>query len=212
MVAVKAVSAESGTSKPSQGVWRNTALQSSFDTFYSERYLTTQSVKTLHNLLAGVPYEHIIVLVNTAEYGGGGIFNYYNLATARHAAFLPVTVHEFGHSFAGLGDEYAYEQEQLDVYPLDVEPWEPNLTTLVDFQTKWKHLLAPKTPIPTPAAKQQYRLGVFEGAGYRLKGVYCGARDCRMRSNGIDHFCEVCRDAITRLIDFYTALPQSQKP
>ena len=59
---------------------------------------------------------------------------------------MPVVVHEFGHSFAGLADEYAYEQEQLNMYPLDIEPWEPNITTLVQFDKKWKNLLDPKTP------------------------------------------------------------------
>ena len=75
---------------------------------------------------------------NTSEYGGGGILNFYNLSSCNHKSFLPVVVHEFGHSFAGLADEYAYEQEQLNMYPLDIEPWEPNITTLVQFDKKWK--------------------------------------------------------------------------
>lgn len=80
IVAVESASVDSGTSEPSKGVWRNTVLGSHFDTFYSNRYLTTLNLKSLHDVLAGVPYEHIIVLVNTSEYGGGGILNSYNLS------------------------------------------------------------------------------------------------------------------------------------
>ena len=78
IIAVKSPSKESGTSIPSKGIWKETALQSSFDTFYSDRYLTTLHVKKIHQWLAGLPYEHIIILVNTSEYGGGGILNFYN--------------------------------------------------------------------------------------------------------------------------------------
>ena len=104
IIAVKSPSADSGTSIPRLGIWRHTILQSHFDTFYSDRYLTTLNLKDLHNCLAGTPYEHIIVLVNSEQYGGGGILNSYNLSTTHHRLFKPVVVHEFGHSFAGLGD------------------------------------------------------------------------------------------------------------
>ena len=99
VIAVKSPSAESGTSNPGKGIWKNTALHSNFNTFYSDRYLTTLHLKTLHNWLAGTPYEHIIVLVNTENYGGGGILNSYNLSMVRHSAFKPVVVHEFGHFY-----------------------------------------------------------------------------------------------------------------
>ena len=108
IIALKSASQESGTSEPSKGIWKNTALGSHFDTFYSDRYLTTLHLKRLHDLLAGTPYEHIIILVNTNHYGGGGIYNSYNLCYTGGKLFLPVVVHEFGHSFGGLGDEYAY--------------------------------------------------------------------------------------------------------
>ena len=101
-------SADSGTSEPSKGIWKDTALGSHFDTFYSDRYLTTLHLKRLHDVLAGIPYEHIIILVNTEHYGGGGIYNSYNLSYTRGRHFKPVVVHEFGHSFGGLGDEYDY--------------------------------------------------------------------------------------------------------
>ena len=204
IIAVKAPSKESGTSEPSKGIWKNTALHSHFDTFYSDRYLTTLNVKDLHELLAGTPYEHIIVLVNTDKYGGGGIFNSYNLSMTHHRSFLPVVVHEFGHSFAGLADEYAYENEQIPMYPHDVEPWESNITTLNDFHDKWESMIKKGTPIPTPSTKNINKIGVYEGAGYSLKGVYRGAMDCRMRSNEVSEFCPVCQQAIAKLIDFYT--------
>lgn len=208
IVAVKSTSEESGTSIPSKGIWKNTVLGSHFDTFYSNRYLTTLNIKTLHDLLAGVPYEHIVILVNTDEYGGGGILNSYVLSMTHHRLFKPVVVHEFGHSFGGLGDEYAYEEEPLPMYPSDVEPWEPNITTLKDFHGKWENLMDEGTPIPTPLSSDAEtilnKVGVFEGAGYSLKGVYRGSQDCRMRTNENPEFCPVCRQALNRLIDFYT--------
>ncbi len=192
IVAVESPSAESGTSTPHDGVWKNTALHSHFDTFYSDRYLTTLHLKDLHDWLAGTPYEHIIVLVNTSEYGGGGILNSYNLAAMHHAQSLPVVVHEFGHSFGGLADEYAYDFEQIPMYPHDVEPWEPNITTRKDFKSKWEDMMG------------KQGVGLYEGAGYCLKGVYRPCRNCRMRTNENPDFCPVCRRALTRLIDFYT--------
>ena len=193
VIAVKSPSAESGTSNPGKGIWKNTALHSNFNTFYSDRYLTTLHLKTLHNWLAGTPYEHIIVLVNTENYGGGGILNSYNLSMVRHSAFKPVVVHEFGHSFAGLADEYAYDAESVDLYPLDVEPWEKNITTRVDFRDKWENLLG-----------KDKAAGFYEGAGYKLKGVYRAYEDCRMRTNETPEFCPACRQALQALIDFYT--------
>ena len=193
VVAVKATSVDSGTSEPKNGIWKDTALGSHFDTFYSDRYLTTLHLKKLHDWLAGTPYEHIIVLVNTEKYGGGGILNSYNLSMAHHNQFKPVVVHEFGHSFGGLGDEYAYEWEDIPMYPHDIEPWEPNLTTLVDFDTKWKHLIGKVDGI-----------GLYEGAGYSMRGVYRGAEDCRMRTNNNPEFCTICQQALRSLIEFYT--------
>lgn len=205
-VAVGSVSIDSGISIPHQGVWRNTVFNSTFDTFYSERYLTTQSIKSVHNELAGIPYEHIIILANTQQYGGGGIYNSYTLTTAHHEDFAPVVVHEFGHSFGGLADEYFYEEDIMtNIYPLDIEPWEPNITTLVHFEKKWKKLLQPNTPIPTPTERnKQYPIGVYEGGGYSSKGVYRPALNCRMRTNSHPEFCGACQQALENLIKFYT--------
>lgn len=208
VIAVQSPSQDSGTSEPSKGIWKNTALHSHFDTFYSDRYLTTLNLKDLHDWLAGTPYEHIIVLVNTEKYGGGGILNSYNLSMTHNKWFKPVVVHEFGHSFAGLADEYAYEEEQIPMYPHDIEPWEQNITTLVNFNSKWEDMVKKGTKIPTPLSKDEKtaktKVGVFEGAGYSLKGVYRGVQDCRMRINDTPEFCPVCKRAITHVIDFYT--------
>lgn len=204
IIAVEPASEESGTSVPRKGIWKRTALGSHFDTFYTERYLTTLHLKRLHDVLAGLPYEHIIVLVNTEVYGGGGILNSYNLSAAHHAKTLPVVVHEFGHSFAGLADEYAYDNEPIPRYPADIEPWEPNITTLKDFHGKWEQMISKKTPVPTPADKKYAdAVGVYEGAGYSLNGVYRPMQDCRMRTNENPTFCPVCQKAINNLIDFY---------
>ena len=206
-VAVASESTDSGVSVPRLGDWKNTAFDSHFSTFYSPRYLTTEHVRNIHNALAGIPYEHIIILANTHEYGGGGIYNHYTLTTAHNNNFEPVVVHEFGHSFGGLGDEYFYENDPLatSTYPTDIEPWEPNLTTLNNFDSKWKHLLKKGTPIPTPIEqKDKYPLGVFEGGGYVFHGVFRPADDCRMRTNTCKDFCPACAHAIENIINFYT--------
>lgn len=193
IVAVKAPSIDSGTSEPGNGIWKQTALSSHFDTFYSDRYLTTLNLKDLHDLLAGTPYEHIIVLVNTEKYGGGGILNSYNLSMTHHPKYRPVVVHEFGHSFAGLADEYAYETEDIPMYPHDIEPWEKNITTKVDFHGKWEDMIS-----------KDSKAGLYEGAGYSLKGVYRAYPDCRMRTNENPEFCDVCKRILQNVIDFYT--------
>lgn len=193
IVAVKSPSIDSGTSEPGNGIWKQTALSSHFDTFYSDRYLTTLNLKDLHDLLAGTPYEHIIVLVNTEKYGGGGILNSYNLSMTHHPKYRPVVVHEFGHSFAGLADEYAYETEDIPMYPHDIEPWEKNITTKVDFHGKWEDMIV-----------KDSKAGLYEGAGYSLKGVYRAYPDCRMRTNENPEFCDVCKRILQNVIDFYT--------
>lgn len=192
IIAVKSPSKESGASEPGKGIWRNTALNSHWDTNYSERYLTTSHLKDMHNWLAGTPYEHILVLVNSERYGGGGVLNSYVLSSTHNKWSKPVVVHEFGHSFAALADEYAYEGDAVDMYPLDVEPWERNITTKVDFTGKWENLIG-----------KDKRAGLYEGAGYKLKGVYRGYPDCRMRTNEIPEFCPACQQATRKLIEFY---------
>lgn len=203
-IAIDAPSTHSGVSIPKNNDWKTTALGSHFDTFYSERYLTTSYISRLYDLLDGIPCESIIILANTKEYGGGGIYNNYMLSAARGPGYKSVIVHEFGHSFAGLADEYFYDDQYETCYPAGIEPWEQNLTTLTDFNSKWKDMLPEGTPIPTPAdGKNIYnKVGVYEGGGYQSKGVYRPAQDCRMKTNGAPDFCPVCTRAIERVIDF----------
>lgn len=190
IIAVELASKDGTVSVPLQGLWTETALSSHFSTFYSDRYLTTLRLRQLHDKLAGVPYEHIIILANTDVYGGGGIFNSYTLTTAHHAQFAPVVVHEFGHSFGGLADEYFYDDQYEQYYNSEAEPWEPNITTQVDFAGKWKDKV--------PGA------GLYEGGGYMSKGVWRGFFDCRMKTNSYPEFCKVCQRSLEQIIRFYT--------
>ena len=205
-VAVMTPSQQRGVSVPHDNVWRNTALGSNFDTFYSNRYLTTLHLKKLHDALSGLPYEHIIILANTDNYGGGGIYNSYLMSAAHNNMSIPVIVHEFGHSFAGLADEYNYDDGYESMYPSDTEPWEPNITTLVDFKSKWADMLDSATAIPTkPSGTNLYtQVGVYEGGGYRSKGVYRPVQECRMKINEAPVFCPVCERAIRKMIDYST--------
>ena len=203
-VAVALPSEDSGVSVPGEGLWKKTALGAHFNTFYMDRYLTTLRLRQMHDRLCGVPYEHIVILANTDTYGGGGIFNSYTLTTAGHPSFKPVVVHEFGHSFAGLADEYYYDDQFVEYYYPDCEPWEQNISTLYDFESKWSDMLPEGTVIPTAPVEGNSVVGVYEGAGYQSKGVYRPFPDCRMKTNAAESFCPVCQRAIARIIEFYT--------
>jgi len=204
--AVQSVSADEGPDIPGDGIWKNTILNTNFYTFNSERYLMTYDFRTVCDVAANVPYDQIFILVNSEKYGGGGVYNNYCVCSSRGRSSEVVMVHEFGHGFAGLGDEYysssvAYEE----FFDLSVEPWEPNLTTLVDFDAKWADLVDSETPVPTPPEeKYKTTTGVFEGGGYMAKGVYRPALDCRMKSNEADGFCEACKRAVIQMIQYYT--------
>lgn len=199
--AVKSASRDSGTDIPGQGVWKNTVMNSSFYTFGVERYMTTMDYKSVCDVAACAPYDQIYILVNTEKYGGGGIYNHYSISAADNLQSRAVVIHEFGHAFGGLADEYftsavAYS----DYFPLDVEPWAPNLTTLVDFPSKWKHMIAEGVPVPTPAEEANKEvIGVYEGGGYVAKGVYRPMIDCRMHTNDAA-FCPVCSVALEKML------------
>lgn len=204
--AVLAPSEESGVDIPANMTWKNTVLNASFYTLNSERYLMTYDNKSVRSLAANAPYDQIYILVNTKKYGGGAIYNHYNLSVTKNGFSAKIIVHEFGHGFAGLGDEY-YNSETgyNEFYNLEAEPWEPNLTTLVDFDSKWKYMLKKKTPIPTPNEEKYYKkVGVFEGGGYVSKGVYRPMIDCLMKTFDGTTFCPVCAGSIQKMIDFYS--------
>ncbi|MDR2389928.1 MAG: IgA Peptidase M64 [Tannerellaceae bacterium] len=202
--AVGLVSEESGTDVSGEGVFRQTALNSGYYTFGLDRYLTTPDMKAVRDAVWNVPTDAIFILVNAETYGGGGMYNFYAIGTADNARTPSVFVHELGHSFAGLADEYFTSEVAYDetFYNLSLEPWEPNITTLTDFEAKWKNLLPKDTPIPTPdTAEYADSLGVFEGGGYLSKGIYRPKVHCAMRDYA--PFCPVCSRAIDQMIDFF---------
>ena len=184
--AVWAPSQESGVTLPGEHVWRNTAAKAQFYTFGSERYQKIEDFQGLRDISAHVPYDYIYVLSNTQNYGGGGIYNFYGISAAHHPTSTgKIYVHEFGHVLLGLGDEYVGNVSYNDMYPPGVEPWEANLTTLVNFDGKYKNAT-----------------GVFEGGGYVNKGVYRPSFTCLMKEFSTDAFCPVCTQAILKHIDF----------
>ena len=146
---------ESGVSIPSDNVWRNSPLGASYDAFGSERYVLTFENKRLRDIAAAAPYEFIEIVVNGRKYGGGGIFNLYATVSADNSSTPYVFVHEFGHHFAGLADEYYTSDVAYNKDEAHPEPWEPNAT--VDPRAaKWKDLIEPGTPLPTPWAKEEF--------------------------------------------------------
>ena len=204
--AVESVSNNSGTDIPHHDIWKQTVANSNFYTFKTDRYLTASDHTLLCQLSSNTPCDAIYVIVNTEKYGGGGIYNFYGLSMSDHPTTPMVFVHEFGHSFAGLADEYFYDTAEsfTDMYNIAIEPWEPNITSLVEFEKKWKDMLVEGTPIPTPVVKgKEQELGVYEGGGYMTKGIYRPVDNCRMRTNNAPCFCPVCQRAIERMIDYY---------
>ena len=196
VTAVDVISPEQGTDIPDQGIWKHTALNSHFYTFYIDRYLTVTDYKAIADNVAGVPFDVIFIVVNEEKYGGG-IYNSYALGTAGNELSYQVFVHEFGHSFASLGDEYfTSEAAYENFYISDIEPWEPNITTMADFGSKWKDMM-------DSGKWDEAQVGIHEGGGYMAKGVYRSREDCRMRTNTAPDFCPVCQRAINRMIDYY---------
>ncbi len=204
--AIKTPSVESGTDIPGEHIYRNTLFNTTFFTFDISRYLTTSDLKAVSDMASVVPYDQIMILVNSSRYGGGGFYNFINVCTSDHLLSPNVFVHEFGHGFVGLADEYYTSEVAFqDYYNLKVEPWEPNLTTLVNFKSKWDDLVNKSTAIPTPREKDQENVvGAFEGGGYSAKGIYSPMQDCRMKSNKTLLFCPVCTRAIQEVISSQT--------
>ena len=247
--AIDRASEDSGVDRPSDDVHRRTALNVTYDIFGSERYALAPDNATLREAAAPAPYEFVEILINGEKYGGGGIYNLYATCATRSGSTPYVFVHEFGHHFAALADEYYTSEVAYDTTTAIVEPWEPNLTALlVPASLKWKDLVAPGTPLPTPWDKEEYeafsakiqarrkairarhapesemdalfkeelewgrpflarqkfagKVGAFEGAGYRAKGLYRPATDCIMFTRNPERFCPVCARAIERVIDW----------
>jgi len=203
--AVLAPSEESGVDNPGLNKWKNNLFGMTYYTQDVERYLMSTDIKTIRDYAALTPYDNIMIISNSDQYGGGAIYNHYTSFPNRNKNGDYLIVHEFGHNFCALGDEYYTSEVGVEEYfKLDVEPYEANLTTLVDFDKKWKSLIDAGTPIPTPVTTEYKNiLGVFEGGGYVPKGVYRPKQDCTMKSISYDNFCPVCTKAIVDMINYY---------
>ncbi len=161
---VEVISEDSGIDKPDMNIWKNTTLGTTYNFFGSARYILTEDNKSLRDVISSVPYDFINILINDNRYGGGGIYNLYTTtytitdSPGKEWQIEYVYVHEFGHSFGGLGDEYYSSQvSYTDFYTKGVEPWEPNITAQTKKENiKWKHLIDSDTPIPTPWEKTAY--------------------------------------------------------
>jgi hypothetical protein len=151
-------SRESGISDPRRGIWKDSAFGCSFNAFDSDRYVLTYRNRELRELAAQAPYDALIVVFNGRKYGGGGIFNLWATCASDTSVAEYVFVHEFGHSLGGLADEYYSSQVSYeDFVPPGTEPWEPNVTALLDPERlKWRDLADAATPLPTPWAKEAY--------------------------------------------------------
>ena len=148
---------ESGVSRPSSGIYRRSPVGASYDTFGTERYVLTTENRALRDVASFAPYEFIEILVNGQTYGGGGIFNQYATVAIDNLWAGYVGVHEFGHQFAALADEYYTSDVAYLPAEQKTEPWEPNVTALLDpANLKWKDLVAAGTPVPTPWDKEEF--------------------------------------------------------
>ena len=167
----------------------------------------TEKNLALRHLAAHAPYDALYLMANTSRYGGGGIYRLYATFPSDNEYSPYVFIHEFGHSFAGLADEYydsSVSYDDSDFYPKGVEPWEPNITRFLGGRFKWRAQVSPGVPIPTPN-ERRYRgkVGLFEGAGYSAKGLYRPELDCKMKGKSHTPFCRVCAAAIGRMIAQY---------
>jgi len=184
--AIEVESEDSGIDVPDKGVWKNNALGAAYNTFGSARYVLTTENRKLRDIAASAPYDFICILVNDTRYGGGGIFQLYATTYTKETTVGQewqmdyVYVHEFGHSFAGLGDEYYTSSTAYnDFYQPGVEPWEPNVTGLSDRKNlKWKEFASPGIDLPTLWEKSSYdSLEAIRGKLDRLAPDYYEKRE-----------------------------------
>jgi hypothetical protein len=149
--------AESGVSRPSTGIYRDSPVGTSYDAFRSERYVLTYENKAWRRIASSVPYDFVEILTNSETYGGGGIYGLYSTAAIHSEWAAYLFVHEFAHHFAGLADEYYTSSVAYETSGNLVEPYEPNITALLDpANLKWRHLMDSATPLPTPWPKAEY--------------------------------------------------------
>jgi hypothetical protein len=171
--------------------------------FNLQRYMLSDDNRALRDAASAAPYDVLEILVNEDQYGGGGIFNLQGTVAVGNERAEYVFVHELGHNLAGLGDEYIGNVPYETGAPDQGEPWEPNLTALKNpAALKWRDLVEPGTPIPTPPSFAG-QVGAFEGGGYQARGLYRPEAACIMGSTSPVGFCRVCQRAISRVIDTY---------
>ena len=212
--AIEGISKESGISNPNLGVKKNTLLNASYNVLDLDRYLMCLNVWKMNEIADDAPYDVIVLICNSPKYGGGGIYNFYATVNNEHEKSAYVIVHELGHLIAGLGDEYYTSEVTVqDFYPEGVEPLEPNLTTLTDFESKWKREVNKDTPIPTPNTDEySKKVGVYEGGGYVAKGVYRPYPTCTMKEGIYNAFCPVCTITFFKLFDYYSNRKMEDNP
>ncbi|MBR1785078.1 MAG: hypothetical protein IJ760_06555 [Bacteroidales bacterium] len=178
-----------------------------YNTFGADRYAMTFKLWQLHDALGTTPCDHVVVVLNNPVYGGGAIYNFYSVSSMHTMAEM-VLPHELGHGIGGLADEYVDEDlSYADLHRTAFEPLEPNITNMVDFAAKWRHMLADDAVLPTPPDPRVPRdecgpLGAYEGAGYSSTGVYRPAMRCMMRDYA--PFCPVCKERLEAVINLYT--------
>jgi hypothetical protein len=208
---IMAFSRESGVTEPRKGVFLDTLLGATFNTFDSPRYLTLMHTKIMREVASLAPYDNVFVMVNSARYGGGGVYNQWAVFTSDNEYDDYVMMHEFGHHMGGLGDEYYDSQMTMDedaLYPPGTEPWEPNISAFLGKDRKsikWNDLISPDVPIPTPETQEHAtKIGLFEGAGYKAKDLYRAQADCKMFHKGLIPFCAVCMRSLEAMMRYYT--------
>ncbi|HEX2853547.1 MAG TPA: M64 family metallopeptidase [Opitutaceae bacterium] len=182
--AIFAASNESGTDIPSQGVTRDTYFNTSFGISGVDRALAINNGTGMGrlNLLLGqlVPeYDIVILLVNSPKYGGSGGFP---ATVSLDPSADEVMLHEIGHSFAGLADEYV-DEAVMNSYPVRESI---NATQRTDRAAiPWTNFILDTTPVPTPGfSSDPNYVGSFEGAYYRPTGFFRPTSDSKMRSLG----------------------------
>jgi hypothetical protein len=177
--AIETPGSQSGVTKPQPGVFKRSPLSISYSIFGSERYALTFDNKTVRNIASEVPYDLMIILINEKTYGGGGIYNLYSAVSADNKFAGYMMVHEFGHHMGGLADEYYTSSVSYEAQKITVEPWEPNVTALLDKNNlKWKSLIEPGTPLPTPWNKE-----AFDNYGYMIQKERDSLRQANVPEN-----------------------------
>jgi hypothetical protein len=248
-------SSDAGVDEPREGRFKRTVVSASYNALDLDRYLLVDDTKAMRDIASAVPYDAIIVLANTTRYGGGGIYNNYTIFTSDNNRSEEIFLHEFGHGFGGLADEYFGGVSYEEFFAPQVEPLEANITALLDpNNVKWKHLLSPGIPIPTPWGQEETaelekqrneireqlrakdisedkrkeledknrqireqirdirkkyeelyngKVGVFEGAGYQVKGLYRSQITIGSFDNKTFKHGPVSEEAIIKVINHY---------